>query len=70
MVDVKQAKANLLKREASKQAARRRRFAAAASDFEAILQMIIARYAPKRIVQWGSLLLFGVAVVEEMIHTR
>ncbi len=57
MLDIKKAKENLRKREEMKKQARLKRFEAATVDFSAIVQMIIDRYSPKKIVQWGSLLL-------------
>jgi predicted nucleotidyltransferase len=56
MPDIKKIKENLHKREELKKQARRKRFDAAATDFSAIVQMIISRYSPEKIVQWGSLL--------------
>ncbi len=55
-MDIERIKANLRKREAAKEEALRIRFDAAARDFNAIVSMIIEKYAPKRIIQWGSLL--------------
>ncbi|MGE0086248.1 MAG: hypothetical protein AB7S75_17710 [Desulfococcaceae bacterium] len=43
---------NLYKREEIQRQARRKRFDAAADDFSAIVQMIISKYSPKKIVQW------------------
>ncbi len=56
MVDIQRARANLLKREEIRREARRKRFEAASGDFARIVEMIIDRYSPRRIVQWGSLL--------------
>ena len=56
MLNIKKVKANLYKREKAKKQARLKRFDAATSDFNAIVQMIINQYFPKKIVQWGSLL--------------
>ncbi|QTA82130.1 Uncharacterized protein dnl_44970 [Desulfonema limicola] len=55
-MDIKKIKENLQKREQKKKDARLKLFEAALFDFNAIIQMIINRYSPKRIVQWGSLL--------------
>ncbi len=57
MLDIKKIKKNLHKREEIKKQARLKRFDAATRDFCTIVQMIINRYSPKKIVQWGSLLL-------------
>ena len=56
MVDIQRARANLINREEIRREARRRRFEAASRDFAKIVEMIIDRYSPNRIVQWGSLL--------------
>jgi len=56
MLNIKKVKENLYKREQIKKEARLKRFDAAISDFNAIIQMIINQYSPKKIVQWGSLL--------------
>jgi len=56
MLDIKKIKENLYKREESQRQARLKRFDAATDDFSAIVQMIISKYSPKKIVQWGSLL--------------
>lgn len=55
-MDIKAVKNNLLKRKAAKTNARLELCKAAARDFDAIVQMIINRYRPEKIVQWGSLL--------------
>jgi len=55
-LDIKTIKENLYRREEIKKQARLKRFDAATSDFGIIVQMIINRYSPKKIVQWGSLL--------------
>lgn len=55
-MDIKKVKENLGKRKAIRKEAARRRFDQATRDFEKIVRMIIDDYAPKRIVQWGSLL--------------
>lgn len=55
-MDIKIIKENLYRREEIKKQARLERFDAATSDFGLIVQMIINRYSPKKIVQWGSLL--------------
>jgi predicted nucleotidyltransferase len=57
MLDIKKIKKNLHKREEIKRQIRLKLFDAATSDFYTIVQMIIHRYSPKKIVQWGSLLL-------------
>ncbi len=56
MPDIQKIKENLQKREDAKKQARRERFEAATRDFDAIVRMIIDKYAPEQIVQWGSLL--------------
>ncbi|MFH1961267.1 MAG: nucleotidyltransferase domain-containing protein [bacterium] len=56
MLNIKKIKENLHKYEEIKRHARLKRFDAATTDFCAIVQMIISRYSPKKIVQWGSLL--------------
>jgi len=56
MPDIKKIKENLHKREEIKKQARLKRFDAATNDFRKIVQMIISRYSPEKIVQWGSLL--------------
>ena len=56
MLDIKNIKKNLHKREEIKKLGRLERFDAATSDFCTIVQMIINKYSPKKIVQWGSLL--------------
>ncbi len=56
MSDIQKIKKNLHKREEIKRQARLKRFDAATSDFSTIVQMIINRYSPEKIVQWGSLL--------------
>ena len=55
-MDIRIIKENLYRREEIKRQARLKRFDAATSDFAIIVQMIINRYSPKKIVQWGSLL--------------
>ncbi len=57
-MDIKKIKENLYKQEEIKHQARRRRFNSASDDFHAIVQMIIKKYSPVMIVQWGSLLNF------------
>ncbi|MBF0227061.1 MAG: nucleotidyltransferase domain-containing protein [Desulfobacterales bacterium] len=44
------------KREDLKKQSRLKLFGSAKKDFDAIISMIINKYGPKRIVQWGSLL--------------
>jgi len=56
MLDIKKIKENLHKHEEIKRQSRLKRFDAAATDFCTIVKMIISRYSPKKIVQWGSLL--------------
>ena len=56
MPDIQKIKENLHQREESRRQARRKRFDAASDDFRAIVRMIITRYSPRKIVQWGSLL--------------
>lgn len=41
---------------AKKQDAAKARFEKASQDFETICNMIISKYKPKKIIQWGSLL--------------
>ena len=49
---------NLKKREFALERMRRRLFNKAIADFKAIVDLIINRYQPLKIVQWGSLLDF------------
>ncbi|MBF0120400.1 MAG: nucleotidyltransferase domain-containing protein [Desulfobacterales bacterium] len=53
----KKIKENLHKREEMKRQTILKRFDAATNDFYKIVQMLINRYSPKKIVQWGSLLI-------------
>ena len=55
-MDIKKVKESLYKREETKKQARHKLFHAATKDCAAIVQMIIEKYSPKSIVQWGSLL--------------
>ena len=55
-MDIKKIKENLYKREEIKKKANLKLFNAATKDFCTIIQMIISKYSPKKIVQWGSLL--------------
>ncbi len=56
MADIRKIKNNLLKREESKRKARLKLYREASRDFKAIVDMIIRKYSPDKIVQWGSLL--------------
>ena len=56
MLDIKAINENLHKREAIKRQARLNRFELSTGDFWSIVRMIIDKYSPKKIVQWGSLL--------------
>jgi len=55
-VDIAQARQFLARRAAARQAALDARFAQAWTDFQAILALVITRYQPRRVWQWGSLL--------------
>jgi predicted nucleotidyltransferase len=55
-VDIEKIKENLRRRESIRKEAFRDRFDAATRDFDRIVGMIVEKYSPKRIVQWGSLL--------------
>lgn len=55
-MDIGKIKENLRKREMLKKKSLRDRFEEASRDFEKIVRMIIDKYGPKKIVQWGSLL--------------
>jgi predicted nucleotidyltransferase len=55
-MDIGKIKENLRKREMLKKESLRHRFEAASRDFDKIVRMIIDKYAPKKIIQWGSLL--------------
>ena len=55
-MDIGKIKENLRKREMLKKASVRDRFEAANRDFDNIVRMILETYAPKKIIQWGSLL--------------
>jgi predicted nucleotidyltransferase len=54
--DMEKAKAFVRNKEQKRQAALRQRLLQAQADFDAIAAMIIQRYHPRRIYQWGSLL--------------
>ena len=54
-VDVKQAARHLRERHEQRRYALAQRFEQARKDFDAIVQMLIRKYAPVRIWQWGSL---------------
>ena len=54
--DYSLAGANLKRRHDERQARRRKLFEQAQADSQNIVAMIIARYAPRRVYQWGSLL--------------
>jgi predicted nucleotidyltransferase len=56
IADIQKIKENLHKQAERQRQARLKRFDAATNDFRAIVQMLIKRYSPKKIVQWGSLL--------------
>jgi predicted nucleotidyltransferase len=55
-VDLAQAKQFLAQREAKRQQLLDVRFEQAWTDFRAIIDLLITRYRPRRILQWGSLL--------------
>ena len=55
-VDIAQARQFLARRAAARQAALEARFAQARTDFQAILDLVVTRYQPRRVWQWGSLL--------------
>jgi predicted nucleotidyltransferase len=55
-VDIAQARQFLERRAAARQAALDARFAQAWTDFRVITELVIARYHPRRLWQWGSLL--------------
>ena len=55
-MDIGKIKENLRKREMLKKESLRNRFEAASRDFDKIVRMSIDKYAPKKIIQWGSLL--------------
>lgn len=54
--DIKKARDNLARRVRSAEEEKHKRFVRAWEDFEAIVDMLIKKYNPKRIYQWGSLL--------------
>lgn len=53
---LKQIRAFLKKKQRRQQQYRRELFEAASRDFQKIVEMLISKYHPKRIYQWGSLL--------------
>ena len=55
-VNIKKAKENLKKRHILREKQLDKLYAKAVSDFNAIVEMIINKYAPTKLVQWGSLL--------------
>ena len=55
-VNCAEARAFLQKREQQREGRRRRRYQQARRDAERIVHLIIEKYAPQRIYQWGSLL--------------
>jgi predicted nucleotidyltransferase len=55
-VDIQQAREFLRRRQAKQQALLSERFAEAWRDFRAIVALIIEKYNPRTIHQWGSLL--------------
>lgn len=55
-MNIQKIRENLEKKENAKRLSRLKRLEKARRDFEAIVRMIIDRYAPRKIVQWGSLL--------------
>ncbi len=55
-MEIQKIRENLEKKEKAKRLSRLKRLEKARRDFEAIVRMIIDRYAPRKIVQWGSLL--------------
>ena len=56
MIDIAQCKNTLVKRDLLRKEANYARFFKAQSDFERIVGMIVEKYQPLRIYQWGSLL--------------
>jgi predicted nucleotidyltransferase len=54
--DVSLARKNLHDRFQEKEKLLQKRFVQATADFKAICQMLVAKYKPGRIYQWGSLL--------------
>lgn len=55
-VNINAARENIRLKEAGRQAVLDGKFTAATRDAEAVIRMIIERYNPTRIYQWGSLL--------------
>ena len=55
-VNIKKAKENLKKKHALREKQLDKLYAKAVSDFNSIVTMIIKKYDPVKIIQWGSLL--------------
>lgn len=55
-IDLNQVQSFLALRQARRQQAHNQRFIEAWRDFRAIVEMLISKYQPQRIYQWGSLL--------------
>ena len=55
-IDLQAARAFLAAKDRAREEALDLRFAQANADFQAIVALIVERYRPKRIYQWGSLL--------------
>ena len=55
-IDIAKARAFVAEKERRREALLRRRLRQARSDFRKILQVIVERYRPRRVYQWGSLL--------------
>lgn len=56
MFNIKRAKENLRRREEERRMHNLELWRQARSDFDNIVLMVIERYRPKRLIQWGSLL--------------
>lgn len=56
MVDIKKARKNLNKAYEARKKRNLDRYNSAAADCRAVVDMIVAKYHPSRIIQWGSLL--------------
>ena len=55
-MDLEVTRKNLLARIERKRSRKLERFQKAAADFERIIDMIVKKYSPQQIIQWGSLL--------------
>ncbi len=55
-IDLDAVRAFLADKERRRQTMLDERFAQATADFSRIVQMLVTRYAPRRVLQWGSLL--------------